>query len=211
MNSLRLNTIYASIQGEATFTGTPAWFVRLQGCSVGCPWCDTKETWKVEDSNEVLSVPVIVQRLMENTVIRHVVITGGEPFEQPDGLFDLAAMLGDSGYVVQIETSGTTERPPWFDEIFPWITLSPKLNMPGGTVQQWAIYVCDEIKFPVACSADISKLIRLKQKTDAPIWLQPVWVKDEAKRQQIVAMCVNACMEHNLRLSLQTHRFAGLR
>jgi 7-carboxy-7-deazaguanine synthase len=148
---------------------------------------------------------------MENAVIRHVVITGGEPFEQPDGLLDLATMLDEAEYTVQIETSGTTEKPLWIDEFYPWITLSPKLNMPGGTVQQWALTVCDEVKYPVACAADIGKLLGLKTNPDAQIWLQPVWVKDEAKRQQIVALCAEACMENNWRLSLQTHRFAGLR
>jgi pyruvate-formate lyase-activating enzyme len=27
------------------FTGVPAIFIRLQGCPVGCAWCDTKHTW----------------------------------------------------------------------------------------------------------------------------------------------------------------------
>ena len=41
---LKINEIFDTIQGEAYFTGTPATFIRLQGCPVGCNWCDTKHT-----------------------------------------------------------------------------------------------------------------------------------------------------------------------
>ena len=42
---LKINEIFDTIQGEAFYTGTPATFIRLQGCPVGCHWCDTKHTW----------------------------------------------------------------------------------------------------------------------------------------------------------------------
>ena len=42
---LRINEVFPTIQGEAAWTGTPATFIRLQGCPVGCHWCDTKHTW----------------------------------------------------------------------------------------------------------------------------------------------------------------------
>ena len=45
MNSLPINGCFRPSKAEASFTGTPAVFVRLQGCPVGCPWCDTKHTW----------------------------------------------------------------------------------------------------------------------------------------------------------------------
>ena len=41
MAALLVNEIFWSLQGEGAFTGTPSVFFRLQGCSVGCPWCDT--------------------------------------------------------------------------------------------------------------------------------------------------------------------------
>ena len=31
---------FYSIQGEGANTGKAAWFVRLGGCNVRCPWCD---------------------------------------------------------------------------------------------------------------------------------------------------------------------------
>ena len=49
---IRVNEIFFTIQGEAAFTGTPAIFVRLQGCAVGCGWCDTKHTWSTNEKEE---------------------------------------------------------------------------------------------------------------------------------------------------------------
>lgn len=37
----QVNEQFVSIQGEGMFTGIPATFIRLQGCTVGCPWCDS--------------------------------------------------------------------------------------------------------------------------------------------------------------------------
>lgn len=45
-----INEMFQTLQGEGYFTGVPAIFIRLQGCPVGCAWCDTKHTWdKLED------------------------------------------------------------------------------------------------------------------------------------------------------------------
>ena len=40
-----INEMFQTLQGEGYFTGVPAIFIRLQGCPVGCAWCDTKHTW----------------------------------------------------------------------------------------------------------------------------------------------------------------------
>ena len=54
-----INEIFQTIQGEGVLTGVPAIFVRLQGCPVGCPWCDTRHTWVVDPAREVGSREVL--------------------------------------------------------------------------------------------------------------------------------------------------------
>ena len=51
--SYRINEIFETLQGEGTFTGVPSIFLRLQGCPVGCPWCDTQHTWETNPSDQV--------------------------------------------------------------------------------------------------------------------------------------------------------------
>ena len=93
----KINEVFETIQGEASFTGTPSIFLRLQGCPVGCSWCDTKQTWDVDnvykvslddtvekkaDSDhwaEASAAQVLELFKSRGYTAKHVVITGGEP------------------------------------------------------------------------------------------------------------------------------------
>lgn len=47
-----INEMFQTLQGEGFYTGVPAIFIRLQGCPVGCSWCDTKHTWETRADRE---------------------------------------------------------------------------------------------------------------------------------------------------------------
>lgn len=223
-----VNEVFQTIQGEARFTGTPAVFIRLQGCAVGCGWCDTKHTWELSQENRVLPADVLgkfldgpgaiespawamfhVEQLIEHVAehkgVRHVVITGGEPANYD--LKPLTEALDIRGYQVQLETSGTKEP-----RVHPrtWVTVSPKIDMPGKLrVIPEVIYSADEIKFPVGKEKDIQVLLDDVipfANHKAEIWLQPLSMSKKA-----TAVCINAAKEHGWRVSLQTHKFLGLR
>ena len=53
--------MFETIQGEGAHTGVPSIFVRLQGCPVGCPWCDTKHTWEIQPDLSVTPEAVITK------------------------------------------------------------------------------------------------------------------------------------------------------
>ena len=52
---------FFTIQGEGKYTGTPAYFIRLGGCDVGCVWCDVKESWDAQ-SHSTFGVDEIIDR-----------------------------------------------------------------------------------------------------------------------------------------------------
>ena len=216
-----VNEIFETIQGEAVFTGTPAIFVRLQGCPVGCAWCDTKHTWATAPEHAVSSKlmlakasdsPVYTQMTVDELLAtlqryaaRHVVITGGEPC-----LYDLVPLtsaLLDSEYCVQVETSGTHEVRA---DDRTWVTVSPKLNMPGGfSVLDAALQRANEIKYPVGKPVDVENLracILPLTKAGVPVWLQPL-----SQSKSATALCVEAATNNGFRVSIQTHKFLGLR
>lgn len=217
---LRVNEIFPTIQGEARWTGTPATFIRLQGCPVGCSWCDTKHTWPVNEKKKITVGEMLakidpapnwaemsvadVAAVVRSMKPRHFVITGGEPCTYD--LLTLTANLKTLG-TVQVETSGTHEI-----KAVPgtWVTVSPKIGMAGGLkVRGDAMQRADEIKFPVETAEDIKRLEELLARHPANgrlVWLQPVSQDDEATE-----LCVRACMTRRWSLSIQTHKYAGVR
>jgi 7-carboxy-7-deazaguanine synthase len=114
---LAINEEFYSIQGEGVHTGIPMYFVRLQGCEVGCYFCDTKYTWRPSD--QTVKEEDIAKRASEHKV-EWACITGGEPYEQD--LYGLIECLRDEGIQTHIETSGTVYYPLPIN----WICLSPK-------------------------------------------------------------------------------------
>lgn len=114
-SELLVHSIFFTIQGEGPNVGKPAVFLRLGGCNLQCPGCDTDYSSDLQR----LGVGAIIQRIRENwtSQVEHrcqhgyrsepplVVITGGEPFRQ--SLEVLINALFNAGYRVQIETNGT--------------------------------------------------------------------------------------------------------
>ena len=119
---LMVNRLYPAAEGEGTTIGQAKWFLRFQGCSIGCKWCDSKETWRfdgiVEDwstaNNHMMfrlhekDFDNFVKDMRERfPLLHHVSITGGEPLQQnPILLKKLIDKMIDNSYVIQVETSG---------------------------------------------------------------------------------------------------------
>ncbi|WP_075183202.1 7-carboxy-7-deazaguanine synthase QueE [Pantoea sp. 1.19] len=218
-----INEMFQTLQGEGVYTGVPAIFIRLQGCPVGCSWCDTKHTWEKLAERETGLGDILVktvesdawgladpERLLatirqQGWTARHVVITGGEPAIYD--LLPLTTQLEAAGFSCQIETSGThpvrcAERT--------WVTVSPKVNMRGGyDVLAQALVRADEVKHPVARQRDVEALDALLATLtdDKPriIALQPISQKADA-----TALCIETCIARNWRLSMQTHKYLNI-
>ncbi len=101
LNSLRVNEIFKSIQGESTYAGIPCVFVRLTGCNLRCSYCDT--TYAYEEGID-MSVNEIVNKI-EDYDCKNVCITGGEPLLQRN-VYKLINLLKTKSYKIFVETNG---------------------------------------------------------------------------------------------------------
>lgn len=218
----KVNEVFETIQGEGSFTGVAAIFIRLQGCPVGCSWCDTKHTWDIKDELArplgdivlktaetehwagVTAEDLLALFAKEGYQAKHVVITGGEPCMYD--LNPLCELLHQNGYNTQIETSGTfaIQAPAQT-----WVTVSPKVNMAGGyTVLQSALDRANEIKHPVAMEKHVDELLQLLQHTDIKaklIYLQPI-----SQQRRATELAIAMCKKYNWRLSVQVHKYLGI-
>ncbi len=217
-----INEIFYTLQGEASFVGQPSVFIRLQGCNVGCAFCDTKHTWGLEPENQLKSIQIIektgdqlgwayfsleeiLAEIERYPACRHIVFTGGEPAMYD--LRELISILEAKGYTTQIETSGT-EVLKISDKT--WVTLSPKIDMPGNkAVLAENVARANEIKMPVGKAQDIEKLKQLLHKyavSNKLIWLQPLSCKENPTK-----LCIEAALANNWRLSAQVHKYINIR
>ena len=120
-NTIPINEIFYSLQGEGKLAGIPSVFVRTSGCNLRCWFCDSYHTsW--EPTGAVLRVEDIVSEVLSYGDAEHVVLTGGEPMIHEESIKLLDA-LTDQGYHTTVETNGTVYRNAAID----LASISPKL------------------------------------------------------------------------------------
>ena len=192
MYTYRINEIFYSIQGEGTFAGFPAVFVRFSGCNLACPWCDTDHSNFVEMTSDELEDAV--RALLKDRKGAIIVLTGGEPalqLREDDPLF-----IGFRTRVC-IETNGTLPVPDWVD----WVTVSPK-NELSPVVPR-----ANELKF-VFEPEHIPYYLSM-QETDCRLSIQPLARKDGTTN---LAEALEFVLAHpRFKLSVQLHKIIGVR
>jgi len=100
-DTLKINEIFYSIQGESTHAGYPCVFIRLTGCDLRCTYCDTKYAYNEGDDKNITDIIDEIRTFQ----CKLVEITGGEPLLQKNVL-PLMSRLCDSGFDVLLETGG---------------------------------------------------------------------------------------------------------
>lgn len=222
---LSVHSIFYTIQGEGPFTGTPAVFVRVAGCNLQCPFCDTEYT----QGRVNMTPKEIVARAIElypetNNQKPFAVITGGEPFRQ--NLQELFVTFLKEGWYVQVETNGTLKPSVWMYNKNPikrsgvYIVCSPKTGRVNKYTQEFACcfkYVMDatnigEDGLPTLALEHTAAPILQRPPEGKPIYLQPMdYGKGQEKLNNLALQaCVKSCLTHGYMLQLQTHKIAGL-
>jgi 7-carboxy-7-deazaguanine synthase len=176
---LKINEIYASIQGESSHTGLPCVFIRLTGCNLRCSWCDTAYAFH---DGENLTLEETLKKV-EAFKLPLVEITGGEPLMQED-VYPLMQALLKNGYQVMLETGGSLP----IDKVPEKIIKILDLKCPGSGEEKKNhlenlkfLSPHDEIKFVLLDRADYEWSRNLMQKYDlastAQILFSPVYDK----------------------------------
>lgn len=214
---VEIHSIFETIQGEGPYAGAPSIFVRLAGCNLDCPWCDTIYTGpevKLMDTDEIIEE---IQRISNHKLV---VITGGEPFRQD--FSDLAMGLIYKGYRVQVETNGTLFRPE-FPNALVTIVCSPKI---AKIHKELARYI-DAYKYVAAWdSIDLTDGLPIEvlgnkvRKTVArppnwderplSIYLQPMDSQDPDINEKNTRAVVESCLKFGYTLCLQMHKIVGI-
>jgi 7-carboxy-7-deazaguanine synthase len=108
-DTLVINEIYLSLQGESTFAGLPCVFIRLTACDLRCSYCDTAYAFTEGKKRTLTEIQSEVNRLATPYIEKKqrplVELTGGEPLLQKNSL-PLMKALCDDGFTVLLETSG---------------------------------------------------------------------------------------------------------
>lgn len=190
---------FYSVQGEGANAGSAAYFVRLAGCDVRCPFCDSKATWNA--SRHTLADTNDIAARAANTPARTVVITGGEPLMH--NLDALCKALRRHGLTIWLETSGSHSLSGSFD----WICVSPKTQKPP---LDELLRAADELKVVIegAQSFQFAERCAAKVPEGCTLTLQAEWDSREAVYPQIFSYV----LEHpEWRISIQTHKILNIR
>lgn len=229
--SLDFVDIFSTIQGEGPFAGEPAIFVRLAGCNLACPACDTNYTLnrRQQTPGEIVA---LILRYREETCpgANLIVITGGEPFRQRCGI--LTRFLLDEGFRIQFETNGTLYDPSMVD-YWDYVTVicspkTPSLNEKltrhishyKYVLQSGKIDPKDGLPTETMSAFDpISRQEVLGHKPCRPhrgfkgkIYIQPLdeGIDQEVENSKNTTACIVSAQRHGYTISIQMHKVIGL-
>ena len=207
---------FHSLQGEGFHCGKSAFFIRLAGCEVGCPWCDTKHSWDPQ-KYPLFSIDSLLSEIqaVRSKGASFIVLTGGEPLQH--NLNDFCKIIKDKTYndkynsiKIHLETSGVNN----FSGFYDWITLYPKRHKPP---KDYFLDKCNEIKVIINDSKDIQfardireKISKLKKQQnpnkDKKFFVQPAWDNNKGYKLAINFAKTNP----EWTLSLQTHKYLSI-
>jgi 7-carboxy-7-deazaguanine synthase len=229
-----VNEIYLSLQGESTFAGLPCVFIRMTACNLRCSYCDTAYAFKEGTRMELASILDAVRGHAAKYRCHHfehqlplVELTGGEPLLQPNSL-PLMSALCDAGFTVLIETSGALD----ISEVDPRVHRIMDLKCPSSGESERNRYEniqhlrpADEVKFVIGTREDYQwakeKLDHFKLSGICPVlfsWVSPLKPDQQDRSLKAVPLGQNPISRLELvesiladalpvRFQLQMHKF----
>lgn len=218
-STLEVHSIFSTIQGEGPFCGRPAVFVRLAGCNLQCPGCDTEYTQNRERLNYGSILQNIEERLMSTSSNANlIVISGGEPFRQ--NITPFCDFLIENDFDVQIETNGSMQIPMELSQLVT-VVCSPKTAklhpsalhranafkyvMKAGNVREE-----DGLPLQALDHRATPYIARPHKSFRGKIYLQPMDEQDVFKNFKNTKAVLDSAMKHNYTVQLQIHKLLNV-
>lgn len=220
-DALDYKELFHTLQGEGPHVGVPSFFLRLAGCNLQCPWCDTDYTTR----RRKMSVD-FVNRAIEDLRKQHpgtrlLVITGGEPTRQ--NLDELVQVVSYS-LRIQIESNGVLAPTPIVMNMIQAKVLdyvvSPKTNHISPATKH-------ALCFKYVLSADSidpedglptkalghnvrHRVARPPQGYAGKIYVNPMDAGDEHLNKDNMRVCVRSALAFGYTMGMQAHKLWGL-
>ena len=192
--------VYLTIQGEGAFLGMPMVFIRLAGCPVNCPLCDTDYSVKEHVSAHELVARV---KVLAGENVKWVWITGGEPV-----VYDLSFLvdeLHNNDFQVALATSGIKKVQRGFIlRGVDWLSVSP--HDPG----QWVQRSGEQLNLVPSLNGfrltDFEEIL-----SECSDWFSYKYVTPCEGKPETLQECLDWIKTHrSWRLGIQAHKYWGL-
>lgn len=221
---IELHHIFFTLQGEGPFAGERSVFVRLAGCNLQCPGCDTDYT-----SQRTKVMPAAIVSLVENLCKANgikatlVVITGGEPMRQTLG--PLCQELVDAGHVIQIETNGVLSLDEQTRHLVAqgkvFIVVSPKtsrINQETArsahafkyVIRQGDVSDTDGLPTRALGHKATPQVARPPATFKGRVYVNPMDEQNEARNMLNTDACLRSALVHGHRMGVQLHKILDL-
>lgn len=206
METLQVNEIFLSIQGEGKYAGYPCLFVRLKGCPLRCSWCDTGYAFYEGSEMPIEEILSKLKALRPGGLVQ---VTGGEPLLQKN-VYPFLEMLLENGYSVLLETSGAIS----IADVSPRVHIALDIKPPGSGESEKNVWEnlkllkpTDDLKIVITDKKDFDWTLNVLEQHSVVLEMPPVlqpafamlperelagWILDSGK---------------DFRLGLQLHKY----
>jgi 7-carboxy-7-deazaguanine synthase len=203
--ALVVSETFASLMGESTRAGMPAYFIRLTGCNLRCRYCDTAYAY---EGGRQMTVAALVEMVRAHPH-RLVLVTGGEPLLQAETPVLLRELV-EAGFTTCLETNGSLPIGAVDARVHRILDVKgPGSGMAGHN--DWRnldlLTPGDEVKFVVGDRSDFTWALEVIERHDLagrlPVLISPVF--GQVSLQEAAAWILASGLP--VRLNLQLHKY----
>lgn len=217
---MRVVEHFISINGEGRRAGELSLFIRFAGCNLDCRYCDTKWANQADVPYESYATEELF-RLIKNSDVKNVTLTGGEPLLQEDMPILLNMLRGESALRIEIETNGSVDIAPFLEidesnkkQDNVTFTIDYKMASSGMEDRMCSsnyqrLRSTDTVKFVVGSRKDMIKGKEIIEEyhlieKGCAIYFSPCF--GDIEPSEIVEFLVEQCM-NDVKLQLQLHKY----